>query len=139
MNEALITNYNELVCNTDEVWFLGDLAMLNAGNVHKLETVINRLNGQKHLVLGNHDEYRPFTYVNMGFHTVHTAVKVEEFWLVHDPAPAGVYRDKQFLCGHVHQLFLRQGNALNVGVDVWDFRPVHIETIREFIKDETGS
>ena len=28
------------------------------------------------------------------------------------------------ICGHVHQAWLRNGNNINVGVDVWDFTPV---------------
>jgi calcineurin-like phosphoesterase family protein len=30
-------------------------------------------------------------------------------------------------CGHVHQLFRRWGQLVNVGVDVWDYKPVTIE------------
>lgn len=28
------------------------------------------------------------------------------------------------ICGHVHQSWLKRGNNINVGVDVWDFTPV---------------
>jgi len=38
------------------------------------------------------------------------------------------------ICGHVHTLFLKKGNNINVGVDVWDFYPVSLETIYRFSK-----
>jgi calcineurin-like phosphoesterase family protein len=35
------------------------------------------------------------------------------------------------LCGHVHNMWKRNGNCFNVGVDVWDFRPVTMSQIME--------
>jgi calcineurin-like phosphoesterase family protein len=37
------------------------------------------------------------------------------------------------LCGHIHNLWATSGRQFNVGVDVNDYRPVHVETIREWI------
>ncbi len=31
------------------------------------------------------------------------------------------------ICGHVHQNWLKRGNNVNVGVDVWDFKPILLE------------
>lgn len=31
--------------------------------------------------------------------------------------------------GHIHQLWKKQGNNINVGVDVWDFTPVDMDTV----------
>jgi calcineurin-like phosphoesterase family protein len=33
------------------------------------------------------------------------------------------------ICGHVHQNWLKRGNNINVGVDVWDFTPVPLDEI----------
>lgn len=33
------------------------------------------------------------------------------------------------ICGHVHQNWLKRGNNINVGVDVWDFAPVSLEEV----------
>ncbi len=33
------------------------------------------------------------------------------------------------ICGHVHQAWLKRGNNINVGVDVWNFEPVSLETV----------
>ena len=33
------------------------------------------------------------------------------------------------ICGHVHQNWLKRGNNVNAGVDVWDFKPISIDSI----------
>ena len=33
------------------------------------------------------------------------------------------------LCGHVHDRWKTQDGVINVGVDVWDFKPVSIKQI----------
>jgi len=33
------------------------------------------------------------------------------------------------ICGHIHQNWLKRGNNINVGVDVWNFTPVSLEDI----------
>ena len=52
MNEEYVKRWNRLVTNEDDVYVLGDL-MLGNNNVgiHYL----NQLNGNIHVVLGNHD------------------------------------------------------------------------------------
>ena len=52
MNEFLIAAHNSRVKKNDVIYFLGDFAFTNAENTKEL---INRLNGKKHMILGNHD------------------------------------------------------------------------------------
>jgi calcineurin-like phosphoesterase family protein len=35
--------------------------------------------------------------------------------------------------GHVHQMWKARGTDLNVGVDVWDFKPVPAETVKDYL------
>lgn len=37
------------------------------------------------------------------------------------------------LCGHVHEKWKIKGRMINVGVDVWDMKPVSIEEIKKII------
>ena len=53
MNEALITNWNNVVKPNDTVFHLGDFAF---GGSYIWNNVLSRLNGNIHLILGNHDE-----------------------------------------------------------------------------------
>ena len=52
MNNTIIKNWNELVSPGDKVFILGDVAFTNAESAARL---VNRLNGNKILVKGNHD------------------------------------------------------------------------------------
>ena len=135
MDKLILDNMNTTITKDEDFYILGDLTMYGPNQRDKIESYIKRMPGRKHLVLGNHDRCKPFDYLDMGFLSVHTSLKVEEFYCVHDPAVAGVYTGDLFFCGHVHQLFIRQRNALNVGVDVWDMKPVHIDTLREMFDD----
>ena len=51
MDEILIQNWNNKVSNSDHIYILGDLIW----GTENYRTYISRLNGQKHLILGNHD------------------------------------------------------------------------------------
>lgn len=53
MRETMIAEWNEIVAPTDKVYILGDVAFCNAD---KATEIINRLNGFKILVEGNHDQ-----------------------------------------------------------------------------------
>jgi len=39
------------------------------------------------------------------------------------------------LHGHIHEKWKVNGRMINVGVDVWDFKPVSIEEIAKIIND----
>ena len=134
MNRTLIKNYNAVVGPDDVVYFVGDLALMPPSHIEVLRQFVRQLNGTKHLILGNHDEFKPFAYVEIGFASVHTSLEVEEFMLVHDPASSCVDRNRPYIVGHVHDLFVTQKNAINVGVDVWDFKPIHIDKVREIAR-----
>lgn len=40
------------------------------------------------------------------------------------------------LCGHVHDQWVRKGNNINVGVDVWGYRPVNASTLGAIVDME---
>ena len=52
MNEVMIANWNRVVQPDDHVFHLGDFAM---GGVEEWNSILDRLNGKIHLILGNHD------------------------------------------------------------------------------------
>ena len=51
-DEYLISRWNSVVGIDDDVWILGDISWHNATKTLK---IFNRLNGTKHLCIGNHD------------------------------------------------------------------------------------
>ena len=130
MNKGLIRNYNNVVDSDDEVYILGDFSIKPKSYKSHLRNVVDQLKGRKHLILGNHDYLDPFDYIDIGFWSVHTSLDVEEFTLVHDPSVSQIDRSQKFLVGHVHDFFKKHKNCVNVGVDVWDYKPVSIEEVR---------
>lgn len=136
MHSDIIKKHNEVVPKDGIVFHLGDFAFLRKDQISKIPGILEKMNGQHHLILGNHDEGKPFTYLNMGFTSVHTSLVIEEFILMHDPAMAvAIDDDYKVLCGHLHELtkFVNP-NILNVGVDIWNYKPIPIEQARAAFK-----
>ncbi len=138
MRDVLIRNYNEVVKKGDTCFVIGDSAMLGTSQWERLKGTIKQLNGTKHLIFGNHDEFKWQRYVDIGFTTVHSALWLGEGGLnivmAHDPCVyCTLNPDTVLLCGHVHTLFksLPDQRVVNVGVDMWDFRPINIDQVRK--------
>ena len=131
MHKIIINNLREKVAPNDILYVLGDVAFYSNSQADKLKGLIQKIPGRKILILGNHDGLKPFTYIDLGFESVHTSLDIEDFILIHDPAAAIISPDRKHLCGHVHQLFKKVKNVLNVGIDVWDYQPVHISQVIE--------
>ena len=55
-DERLVKNWNERVCNNDNVYILGDIARLGSNKDNEYAcSIISRLKGVRHLIVGNHD------------------------------------------------------------------------------------
>ena len=52
MDREMIARHNEVVGNSDDVYIIGDFGL---GNSRYLQQVFRKLNGRKHLIIGNHD------------------------------------------------------------------------------------
>ena len=52
-DETLISNWNSVVTNRDKIFIAGDLFLCS--NTKAVE-ILDRLNGEKHLITGNHDQ-----------------------------------------------------------------------------------
>lgn len=56
MNEDILKRWNTYVTNGDHVYILGDFVWkFNSANQNEVMRVLNSLNGNLHLILGNHD------------------------------------------------------------------------------------
>jgi calcineurin-like phosphoesterase family protein len=144
MREEIIKRHNEVVKPEDTIYILGDVGMLGRDRLSKLRPILKKMNGTKHLILGNHDEGKPFTYERMGFTTVHTALIYDterNIILRHDPAACVVSPESLWLVGHVHNLFKVITDPIvcyNVGVDVNNFYPVTLDHIMSEIEAAGG-
>ncbi len=143
MNESLIKNWNDLVKPGDLVYHLGDFSF-------QTDKFIHRLNGDIVLISGNHDKKK----YNHLFHSVvdSMSLQIGEFncHLQHRPIIKEEFkpdRHKKFIpdfslldryqyliVGHVHQAFKVSGKNINMGVEMWDYKPVHINELIEFMR-----
>ena len=138
----IIERHNSLVKKDDWVIHGGDFAMIAKSQADRLRPILEKLNGRHILVLGNHDEIKPFNYINVGFTNVSTSyiMELDNRWKIvvnHDPSARCVVDDNTiFLCGHIHNLFRAIPNKLtvNIGVDVWDYYPINLGNILDELK-----
>jgi calcineurin-like phosphoesterase family protein len=139
MNTALIENWNSRVTARDEIYILGDLVFRGEGK--EANEILGQLRGKKYLIKGNHEKYLDDPKFNAGvFEWVkdYHVFKHEKrlFVLFHYPIFewAGYYHSSIHLYGHIHNdkeriNYMLNRGAVNVGVDVWDYRPVSMAEI----------
>ena len=144
MNETLTENWNSCVNRDDEIYILGDFVF--RGSALDANRIAKKLNGRKYLIRGNHDKFvdeaefdaSNFEWIK-DYHVL--SHRKTKFVLFHYPILEwdGYFRHAIHLYGHVHNgginnrdqdKFKMLGKrAINVGVDVNDYRPVSIESI----------
>ena len=102
MNEIIIKLWNSVVNKKDITWILGDVTMEKSDY-----DLLNRLNGFKRVVLGNHDKgnhvKKLLQYVNTvhGLHQLRSK-KFGSIWLSHAPIhPTQLERCRYNIHGHV--------------------------------------
>jgi calcineurin-like phosphoesterase family protein len=144
MDRDIITNMNDALKPGDTLHHIGDFCWFGPDRMHFYETLMRKYRDDvtHHLILGNHDELNPFKYVKLGFASIHTSLKIDSafghtFILNHDPCVHDIVKDIGILiCGHIHGLFKIAHRTINVGVDVWDFKPVSEETLITLVEEK---
>ena len=98
MNEAIINRWNSVVKKFDKVYHLGDFCF-GANNIE----IAKFLNGNKYLILGNHDRYASRLYLQY-FMQLHGALFWNECILSHMPVHPNQleHRAKYNIHGHLH-------------------------------------
>ena len=136
LKKTITNNVNNTCQPDDDLWLVGDFSMLGLSHKGAFLDFIKRIKCRLHLVIGNHDKMTPLDYIRMGFVSVHTWFPLHEFHLIHDPYDPFTrnFPDALWLCGHVHKHWLVQNNRLNIGVDMWDFKPVSMKQVRHILK-----
>ena len=141
MDAALIENMWKFVQPDDDLWIVGDFAHgPKAKDAAYLEGLFGQLPGaRKHLVVGNHD-LKPTQA--LPWDSVSDIAQVKDgrdgltHTLCHFPMITwnGARKGSLHLFGHVHDRWKGTRNAVNVGVDQWDYAPVHFDDVRRKAK-----
>lgn len=137
MDETIVKRWNERVKKEDRVYHLGDFCFKKSseapdGNV--FDYYRNQLNGEIILIQGNHDKSNRCRSLLQSAVIEHGGHKL---FLIHDPHKYPYRRYDIVLCGHIHEKWrfkreVKNNKVItfcNVGVDVWDFKPVNINEI----------
>lgn len=142
MDETIIKRWNEVVTEKDTVYILGDVTFSKKET--DIANIMNKLKGKKVLIKGNHDYFAKKEWVDKYFEQVTDYLELNyygtKFSLMHYPMATwdrkhagGIH-----LHGHLHSNklpFEIDGRILNVGVDLFDFKPVSIDEVIELTKD----
>jgi calcineurin-like phosphoesterase family protein len=137
MHEHIIAQHNSVVKPDDKVYFLGDVAM--AKNLEALK-ILERLNGTKILVRGNHDECKLSQYAQF-FDDVRGVCHRYGVVMTHVPIhPDSLDRWGTNIHGHLHykRVLLPNGHPdpryINVSMECLDnYTPVSLEEIQKRI------
>ena len=145
MNIDLINKWNASVEYDDTVYHLGDVMLNNNDEGIK---ILSRLNGNIHIILGNHDtekrkmlyESIPMNVVDVLYADLFHVNKHRTFFLSHYPSLVANFDDNKRvwnLSGHTHttdRFALKQNQVYNVGIDAHDGYPVQLEEIIEDLR-----
>ena len=157
MNNTLIRKWNQRVNEEDIVVFLGDFGFYSSGD-RKLKDIYDELNGQKIMLVGNHDR-RKRNGLNLKIESIRMRDGKWLIWNTHNPRHIR-YDYKINFCGHVHEKWkfcridknagkgkygepilntTKAGpnghnitDVVNLSVDVWDYMPVNITEIKKY-------
>jgi len=150
MNEALVEKYNAVVKPNDKVYFMGDCTM-NKNKIH----ILSRLNGDKILIKGNHDNATLDSYREY-FRDIRACHEMNAGLLTHIPVHDSQLERYAFnIHGHLHanQVMLpksidKSGNIvysdeidpryLCVSVEQIDYTPILLEEAFARIEAQGG-
>ena len=149
MNEGIITNWNNLITNEDDVYILGDIIL---SDIDEGLRCLGRLNGQLHIIRGNHDTEnklpRYFEVPNVKSIQEAKYLKYQgyHFYLNHYPTMCSTMNcdrslKKQLidLCGHSHTkdrfAHMDKGLIYHCEFDAHDNKPILIDHIIEDLQE----
>lgn len=133
-DENIVAQWNLVVDKRDTTWILGDITMEKNDY-----SILDRLNGYKRVILGNHDMGNHTKHMLNYVNSIHGMVKIRDktfgnIWLTHAPVhPMELdFRVGYNIHGHIHDGYVIQDKRyINVCMEVQDFIP---KTINELLK-----
>jgi calcineurin-like phosphoesterase family protein len=136
MDAAMAACWNEVVRPGDEVWHLGDFAVRQSAL--RMGELLDALAGTKHLIVGNNDGPATTGLPQWASVQTYAEIEVHGTWLIlcHYPLRTWnrISRGALDLHGHSHGRLAPLPRQVDVGVDLWDFRPITLAEIRTHLR-----
>jgi calcineurin-like phosphoesterase family protein len=135
MDEAMVARWNAVVGSEDEVWHLGDFAL--GPRTARMEELLGRLNGRKHLLAGNNDGEAARALPGWASVQPYAEMELDGTGLVLCHYPFRSWRNMGRtggrawinLHGHSHGRLGPVPRQCDVGVDAWEFAPATLPDI----------
>lgn len=124
MDEFMVERWNKVVRPNDKVYHLGDVVI-----ARRALTILDRLNGDKVLIKGNHDIFKITDYLKY-FRDVRAYHVMNQMLLSHIPVhPDSKGRFKANIHGHTHANALEDPWYQCVCVEQTDYEPIAFEEV----------
>jgi len=124
----IISQWNSVVTKRDVVWILGDITMEKSSPY----ALLDKLNGIKKIVLGNHDKPNHSKELLKYANAVCGMFKYKEYMMSHCPIhPDELIRFKGNIHGHIHENSINDSRYINVSCEVVDYTPQLITDLIE--------
>lgn len=124
MDETMVENWNSVVGPNDKVYHLGDVVMSK-----KSLPILNRLNGKKTLIAGNHDIFDTKEYLKY-FDNMRGYRVIDGYILSHIPIhPDTIERFKGNIHGHLHGNVMNNPLYMSVCVEQINYTPILFEEL----------
>lgn len=136
MNKTITENWNDTVKDDDIIYILGDITLETSQE--KIIGYLSNLKGKIIIIQGNHDKFKQtIQNVYPVFRFVEIVYNGKRIFMCHDWESKkdiiNVVNPDIVLAGHVHEKWTHfqyeKYKITNVGVDIWDFKPVSIDKI----------
>ncbi|MEI9916264.1 MAG: hypothetical protein WDN29_11095 [Methylovirgula sp.] len=128
---ALIARWNAVVSPEDDVYHLGDFAVTMDATA--VESWLAALNGRKHLIIGNNDSPAVTASKTWASISHYTELVIDNRFLVLCHYPFRTWHRSAKgaidIHGHSHGKLKELPRQYDVGVDVFDYRPVSLAEI----------
>jgi calcineurin-like phosphoesterase family protein len=134
MDQVMMDNWNDTVKPEDTIYHLGDV-LFGHNKVEWMEENFTKLNGTKHLILGNHDNPK---FLSPFFKSISLWKDMDGLILSHAPLhPSTLAESHRFgtnpvlnVHGHIHSNPSPEGPYKCVSVEQTDYKPVNLDELR---------
>ncbi len=128
----IIEQWNKIVNKRDITYILGDITMEKTSSYY----LLNRLNGTKKVILGNHDKQSPVPELLKYVSFVGGMVQYKGYILTHCPIhPSQLeLRYSKNIHGHVHLNSLGDERYINVSAEVVNYTPKTLDELKNIEK-----
>lgn len=135
MNEHIIQKHNEVVRPNDKVYFLGDIVMSRKNSALK---ILERLNGEKVLIKGNHDQCDAKAYLEY-FKDIRGSHQFQGLIMTHIPIHTeSLARWGLNVHGHLHYNVVKMPLSqipdkryFNVSMERINYTPISLEEVKK--------